>query len=196
MWLIVGLGNPGTKYARNRHNIGFRVVDEVARRYGIDSWRNKFGGELATGMVKGERVALLKPMEFMNVSGNAVQRAAHFHSVEPERIVVVHDEIDFPLARVKVKADGGHGGHNGLRSIIKHLGTNAFPRVRVGVGRPMREDGAPADDSRVAGYVLSDFPAGDARDVDDMIDRAADAIEVVVTTGVRPAMNEVNRPQS
>ena len=191
MWLIVGLGNPGPRYERNRHNLGFRVVDEVARRHRIAAFHDKFGGEAASGSLDGDRVVLLKPMQFMNVSGIPVQRAAQFHKVAPDAILVVHDEVDFPFGRVRVKQDGGHGGHNGLRSIIEQLG-DRFARVRCGVGRPLREDGAPADEDRVANYVLSDFPAAQTREVDDIVGRAADAVEAVVARGIVRAMNEVN----
>jgi len=194
VWLIVGLGNPGPRYERNRHNIGFRVADLLASRARA-TFREKFGGEIATGSIDDTRVAILKPMEYMNVSGHAVQRAAQFHKVEPEEIVVIHDEIDFPLGRVKVKSGGGHGGHNGVRSLIEQLGSGSFVRVRVGIGRPTREDGTPigaADEKRVAGYVLSDFPSSVQREVDDMTTRAADAVAAVVAHGARKAMNEFN----
>jgi PTH1 family peptidyl-tRNA hydrolase len=155
VWLIVGLGNPGPRYGRNPHNVGFRVADELARRHSVgpQPFRDKFGGEVASASIDGTRALILKPMEYMNVSGQAVQRAAHFHKVEAKNIVVVHDEIDFPFGRAKVKSGGGHGGHNGVRSIIQQLGTNEFPRVRVGIGRPTRDDGTPigaADGNSVA----------------------------------------------
>jgi len=191
VWLIVGLGNPGPKYERNRHNIGFRVVDRLAQRCRA-SFRSKFGGQFASDILADERVSLLEPMEYMNVSGHAVSRAAQFLKVEPPRIVVVHDEIDFPFGRVRVKRGGGHGGHNGLRSIIAQVGDKEFGRVRCGVGRPTREDGTPADKDRVSAYVLSDFPANLAREVDEMTDRAADAVEAIVRDGLERAMNEYN----
>src|SRR5688572_1038435 len=133
MWLVVGLGNPGAKYERNRHNVGFRVVDELSRRHGLSFKGSKLGGELATGVIttpRGrERAALLKPMEFMNLSGYAVQRAAQFHDVELDRIVVVHDELDLDPGTVRVKVGGGHGGHNGLRSIMEQLANGNFLRI-------------------------------------------------------------------
>ncbi len=197
MWLIVGLGNPGPRYERNPHNIGFRVADELARRHtaGPQPFRDKLGGEIASTRINGDRAIILKPMQYMNVSGQAVQRAAHFHKVEPENIIVVHDEIDFPLGRVKVKSGGGHGGHNGLRSIVQQLGSADFARVRVGIGRPTRDDGTPigaADGDRVANYLLSDFPASMEREVEDIAKLAADAVEDIVAHGVDKAMNERN----
>lgn len=196
MWLVVGLGNPGPRYQRTRHNVGFMVVDELARRHDY-GFRDKFGGEFATGMFGYDKVLLLKPMEFMNLSGYAVQRAASFHQLPPEKIIVVHDEIDLDQGRLKVKAAGGHGGHNGLRSIIEQLSSRDFLRVRVGVGKPGPSDAqlaaagkAAGKDKRVAGYVLSDFPSG--VDVAGLVDRAADATAAIISDGLRAAMNSYN----
>lgn len=197
MWLVVGLGNPGPKYQNNRHNAGFMVIDELASRHHA-SFRDKFGGELGSGIIGKSKALLLKPMEFMNLSGYAVQRAAAFYQVDPENIVVIHDEIDLDPGRVKVKSGGGHGGHNGLRSIIQQVGSRDFVRVRVGVGKPGPKDAqraggkAAGGDRRVAGYVLSDFPSAMAADVDDMIRRAADATVAILDDGVKAAMNQFN----
>jgi len=199
VWLIVGLGNPGPTYERSPHNMGFRVIDELSRRHRIDSFREKTGGMFASGNINGTRHLLLKPMQYMNLSGHAVQRTAAFHKVEPSSIVVVHDEIDFGFGRVKIKPDGGHGGHNGLRSIIQQLAANDFARVRVGVGRP--DDarvrvgvGRPDDDHApdVVDFLLSDFPVSMEREVEDLTHRAADAVEVILRDGVRSAMNQLN----
>lgn len=187
MWLVAGLGNPGPKYERSPHNMGFRVVDELARRHRLDAFREKHGGLIASGSISGTRTILLKPMQYMNLSGHAVQRAAAFHKVDPPHILVVHDEIDFDFGRVQVKANGGHGGHNGLRSIIEQLASNDFPRIRVGVGRPDRDRGPNVKD-----FLLSDFPAAMEREVEELTDRAADAVEVVLRDGVLGAMNEIN----
>src|SRR5689334_9427888 len=155
MWLVVGLGNPGAKYARNRHNIGFLVVDELAAKHGLPAWRGKLGGDTTSGVIttdRGrERAVVLKPMEFMNLSGFAVQRTADFHGIEPPSILVVHDEIDLELGMVRLKRDGGHGGHNGLRSIMEQLGGGGFARLRMGVGRDPRVP-AGADKQAVAGW--------------------------------------------
>jgi len=186
VWLVAGLGNPGAKYERNRHNVGFRVVDELARRHALSFKGTKLGGDSATGVIttpRGrERAALLKPMEFMNLSGFAVQRAAKFHEVDVDKIVVVHDEIDLDFGVVRVKTAGGHGGHNGLRSIMEQLGKADFQRVRVGVSKM----GDPA------GWVLSDFPAAQQPEVDDLINRSADAVEAILGLGVTAAMNQFN----
>jgi len=188
MWLLVGLGNPGPKYAQNRHNIGFMVIDEIATRSRADGWRGKFGGELCAGDVAGAKAVLLKPQEYMNVSGHAVQRSAAFYQVEPKQIVVVHDEIDLPLGTLRVKVGGGHGGHNGLRSIIQELGTQEFMRVRVGVGRP----GPAGKGSNVAGFVLDDFAKSERTEVEIVIKEAADAVEEVIKNGPTRAMNKFN----
>src|SRR5213083_750377 len=151
--LIVGLGNPGREYTRNRHNVGWLVLDELARRHGA-SWRAKFNGRLAELRLDGHRVALLKPETYMNESGRAVAAAARFFKVDPDAILVVHDEGDFDLGRLQARTGGGLAGHNGLRSIAQSLGTPEFLRLRVGVGRPERGDPRP-----LADWVLADFAA-------------------------------------
>ena len=201
MWLVVGLGNPGAKYARNRHNIGFQVVDELAAKHGLPAWSTgKLGGDTTSGQITTERgrerVILLKPMEYMNLSGFAVQRTAHFHHVEPDAILVVHDEIDLDLGLVRLKRDGGHGGHNGLRSIIEQLGGGGFARLRMGVGRDPHAPPGAAGTRAVAGWVLSDFPAAQASVVTAMIKAGCEDIETVLARGIGPAMNQHNaRPK-
>ena len=195
MWLVVGLGNPGAKYARNRHNIGFQVVDELAAKHGLPAWKTgKLGGETTAGAITTERgrerAVLLKPMEFMNLSGFAVQRARDFHHIEPDSILVVHDEIDLALGLVRLKAGGGHGGHNGLRSMMDQLGGGKFARLRMGVGRDPRVP--PGAGDAVAGWVLSDFPAAQAETVTSMIKAGCEDIETVLAKGIGPAMNQHN----
>ena len=190
-WLVVGLGNPGGKYERTRHNIGFRVVDELARRSGL-SWKTggKLGGDTTSGMIGRERAQVLKPMEFMNRSGFAVQRTADFHGVDAANILVVHDEVDLPFGVVRLKSGGGHGGHNGLRSIVEQLGDSGFARVRMGVGRdPNLPPGKQGD---TAGWVLGDFPSAQASIVDAMISAGCDDIAAVLADGIVKAMNVHN----
>jgi peptidyl-tRNA hydrolase, PTH1 family len=200
VWLVVGLGNPGAKYARNRHNIGFQVVDELAARHGLPAWKSgKLGGETTAGVVTTERgrerCVLVKPMEYMNLSGFAVQRTADFHSVEPAAILVVHDEIDLELGMVRLKSGGGHGGHNGLRSIMEQLGGGGFARLRMGVGRDPRVPPG-ADKQAVASWVLSDFPRDQATVVTAMIQAGCEDIATVLARGIGPAMNQHNaRPK-
>jgi PTH1 family peptidyl-tRNA hydrolase len=161
MRLFVGLGNPGAKYARNRHNIGFMAVDRIAADHGFGPWRTKFQGQLSEGRLGEERVALLKPETFMNLSGQSVGEAMRFFKLEPGDVTVFHDEIDLAPGRLKVKTGGGHAGHNGLRSIHGHIG-EAYHRVRMGVGHPGRKEA-------VAGYVLHDFGKADEDWLDDML---------------------------
>jgi len=198
MWLVVGLGNPGPKYQRNRHNVGFMVIDELASRFHY-SLRDKFGGEFSSGMFGYDKVLLQKPMEFMNLSGYAVQRAAAFYQIDPDKIIVVHDDIDLDVGRIKVKVGGGHGGHNGLRSMAQQLGSKDFLRVRVGVGKPgpnaaqlAAAGKAAGKDKQVAGYVLSDFPSAMSAELDEFVKRAADASAMIVDAGAKAAMNEFN----
>src|ERR671936_722741 len=167
--LVVGLGNPGRDYAGHRHNVGWMVVDELARRYG-GSWKGKFSRRLAEVRVDGHKVGLLKPETYMNESGRSVGAAAKFFKVDPDAVLVVHDEGDFDLGRLELKFGGGLAGHNGLRSIAEHLKTQDFARLRIGVGRPER-----GDPRTLADYVLADFEPHD--DADALVARAADAVE-------------------
>jgi len=183
--LVVGLGNPGREYARNRHNAGWMVVDELARRHG-GSWKSKFNGRLSEIRLEGHKVALLKPETYMNDSGRAVAAAAKFFKVEPDAVLVVHDEGDFDLGRLELKYGGGLGGHNGLRSIVQHLKTRDFLRLRIGVGRPERGDPRP-----LADYVLADFEPHD--DAESLVSRAADAVEQLDADGLERAQARVNR---
>jgi PTH1 family peptidyl-tRNA hydrolase len=177
--LVVGLGNPGREYVRNRHNVGWMVADELADRLG-GSWRSKFSGSLAEVRSGDHRIALLKPETFMNDSGRAVSAAMRFFKVTPEAVLVVHDEADLDLGRLQVRKGGGLAGHNGLRSIAAQLGTPEFLRLRVGVGRPDRGDRRP-----LADFLLSDFTP--ETDVGAVITRAADAAESVVAHGLEPS---------
>ncbi len=160
MQLFVGLGNPGAKYARNRHNIGFMAVDAIAADHGFGPWRAKFRGRVAEGVLGGEKVLLLKPETFMNLSGESVGEVARFYKLGPGDVVVFHDELDLAPGKLRVKRGGGHAGHNGLRSIHAHLGAE-YARVRLGIGHPGHKD-------RVSGYVLQDFAKADAGWLDDL----------------------------
>jgi PTH1 family peptidyl-tRNA hydrolase len=182
--LVVGLGNPGREYARNRHNIGWLVADELARRHD-GSWKAKFSGQIAEVRIDGHRVALLKPETYMNESGRSVKAAAAFFKIEPDAILIVHDEGDLEPGRLQVRLGGGLAGHNGLRSIAAHLGTEDFLRLRIGVGRPGR-----GDHRSLADYVLSDFEPTD--DVEGLIDRAAKAVELLDEQGLEIAQRTFN----
>ena len=182
--LVVGLGNPGREHAGNRHNVGFMVVDRLARRHG-GSWRSKFSGRIADVRIDSHRVALLAPDTYMNESGRSVKAAAQFYKLEPDAILVVHDESDLEPGRLQARRGGGLAGHNGLRSIVQHLGTQDFLRLRVGVGRPGRGDRRP-----LADYVLSDFEPEE--DAETLVARAADAVETLDADGLEAAQRRFN----
>jgi len=183
--LVVGLGNPGREYAGNRHNVGWMIVDELARRHG-GSWKGKFSGQLAEIRLDGHKLALLKPETYMNDSGKSVGAAARFFKLDADAVLVVHDEGDFDLGRLQLRIGGGSAGHNGLRSIAQHLRSPDFMRLRVGVGRPERGDPRP-----LADYVLSDFAPHD--DAESLVARAADAVETLDADGIERAQARVNR---
>jgi PTH1 family peptidyl-tRNA hydrolase len=182
--LVAGLGNPGREYARNRHNVGHMVVDELARRHD-GAWRSKFSGRLAEVRIDGHKVALLKPETFMNDSGRSVRAAAQFFKLEPDAILVVHDDSDLESGRLQARLGGGLAGHNGLRSIAQQLGTPDFMRLRVGVGRPGR-----GDRRDLADYVLADFEPHE--DVARIVARAAEAVEKLDAEGLDAAQREFN----
>jgi len=172
MHLLVGLGNPGAQYAGNRHNVGFIAVEEIARRHGIAPWRRRFQGVAAEGSIGAERVLLLLPGTYMNESGRAVAEAVRFFKLAPQQVVVFHDEIDLPPAKLRTKTGGGNAGHNGLRSITAHIG-NDYHRVRIGVGHPGAKD-------LVQPYVLSDFAKSERGWVEALRTIIADNAELIV----------------
>ena len=182
--LVAGLGNPGREYEQTRHNVGWLVADELARRHG-GSFRSKFSGRVAEMRVGDLRLALLKPETYMNESGRSVGAAARFYKAPPQQTLLVHDDVDLEEGRLQARLGGGLAGHNGLRSIAQHLGTNDFLRLRVGVGRPERGDRRP-----VADYVLSPFDPH--VDVDELVARAADAVELLAAEGLPAAQQRFN----
>jgi PTH1 family peptidyl-tRNA hydrolase len=187
--LLVGLGNPGPEYARTRHNVGYLVADEVARMSGAGFTLKKFSAEIAEAGIDGERVWIVKPLTYMNHSGEAVGSALRFWKLSAEDLVVVHDDLELEPFRLQVKVGGGHGGHNGLKSVNAHVGTPDYARVRLGVGRP-----PPAVDP--ADWVLGRFSRADDRAVEDLVERGAAAARAVVVDGAAKAMNEFNRRRS
>lgn len=168
MKLITGLGNPGGKYARNRHNIGFMALDQIASDHGFSPWKGKHQGAISEGRFGSEKVILLKPETFMNNSGQSVQAAMRFYKLEPADVIVFHDEIDLAPGKVKFKTGGGHAGHNGLRSVHAHIGPD-YARVRLGVGHPGHKDAVP-------GFVLRDFPKADEAWLDDVLRGLSDGV--------------------
>jgi PTH1 family peptidyl-tRNA hydrolase len=187
--LVAGLGNPGPDYARTRHNVGYLVAEAFARQIGAEFTVGKFQSELAEGRAGAERVWIMKPQTWMNRSGEAVGPALHFWKVELSDLVVVHDDLELEPYRIQLKVGGGHGGHNGLKSVNGNVGGVDYARVRVGVGRPppMMD---PAD------YVLGRFPKGEQEALDDCVERAVEAVRLAVELGAAKAMNKVNRRSS
>ncbi len=183
MKLIVGLGNPGAKYARNRHNIGFMALDRIAEDYGFSPWKTKHQGLVSEGRFGSERAVLLKPETFMNLSGQSVQAAMRFYKIDPADVIVLHDEIDLAPAKVKCKTGGGHAGHNGLRSIHAHIGPD-YDRVRLGVGHPGHKDAVP-------GYVLRDFAKADENWLDDVLRGISDGAPELARGNTSKFMNAV-----
>ena len=185
-WIIVGLDNPGTEYERTRHNAGFRAIDLLAKAAGVKIDRSRFRALTRLAELDGRKVLLMKPQTFMNLSGEAVGEAARFYKVPPEHVIVVSDEVSLPLGKLRVRPKGSAGGHNGLKSIIAHLGSDAFPRIRLGVGAP------PHPDYDMADWVLSVFRNQDLEDMLSASDRAAEAVITYITDGPERAMNKFN----
>jgi peptidyl-tRNA hydrolase, PTH1 family len=185
--LVVGLGNPGAEYAQTRHNIGFMVADCLGERCRAD-WRDKFHGSFCLVELAGERACLLKPKTYMNESGRSVGAALGFYKLGPPQALVVHDDLDLPFGVLRLKEGGGDAGHRGLRSIAAHLGSSDFTRLRVGIGRP------PADfRGDAAAFVLRGFSPAERADLDDVVQRAADAVTLVLARGLAAAMNATNQ---
>ena len=184
--LVVGLGNPGPKYEWTRHNMGFLVVDELAERENIPVQRLKYKALTNTALIGGQSVLLMKPTTYMNLSGEAVGQAARFYKIPPERVLVISDDVALPQGKLRVRRSGSAGGHNGLKNIIAHLGTDQFPRIKVGVG------GKPHPDSDMADWVLGKFTGQDKKVMEDAISRAADAVACLLEKGVDQAMAKFN----
>ena len=182
--LIVGLGNPGTRYARSRHNVGFMIADRFARAHHLEFARRRFNAQLAEGTVAGHRVMLAKPQTFMNSSGEAVGKLSAFFKIAPQNLLVIYDDLDLPLGKMRLRADGSSGGHHGMESIIARIRTSDFPRLRVGIGRP--------DPDADIDHVLGVFDAAEYRAMDETLTRAVDAIAVWLADGIQTAMNQFN----
>ncbi len=186
LWMIVGLGNPGARYQRNRHNIGYQIVDELARAHQLSFSKRKFKASLAEGRIAGQRVLLVKPETYMNLSGEAVQPLVAYFKLELSHLLVVYDDMDLPLGKIRLRPAGGAGGHNGMKSLIQRLGSNTFARLRVGIDRPPgRMD--------PAAYVLQNFSAAEEEVMVQVRDQACRAIETWLSKGLDAAMNEFNQ---
>ncbi|WP_164670624.1 aminoacyl-tRNA hydrolase [Virgibacillus doumboii] len=186
MKCIVGLGNPGKKYKKTRHNAGFMVIDELVDRHHWKLKKDKFNGKSTVEFIDGEKVVLLKPQTYMNLSGESVRPLMDFYDIAIDDVLVIYDDLDLPTAKIRLRQKGGHGGHNGIRSIIDHLGTKEFKRLRFGVGRP-------STPVPVIDYVLGSFPKEDQKDVDLSIKKAADACEAWLKQPFPEVMNEFNQ---
>ena len=185
-WLVVCLGNPGKEYENTRHNIGFMTADEIERREGVKI--NKLKYRALTGEVKlgGERVLVLKPQTYMNLSGEAVKLAGAFYKIPPDHVIVISDDVSLPLGKLRIRANGSAGGHNGLKNIIAHLGTDAFPRIKVGVGAPAHPEHEMVD------WVIGNFTPAEKKIVAEAVGKAADAIVCLIEKGVSEAQNRFN----
>jgi PTH1 family peptidyl-tRNA hydrolase len=190
-WLVAGLGNPGPEYAGNRHNVGAMVLEQLAGRIGARFGRHRTTTMLAEGRLRpgGPKLVLARPLSYMNTSGGPVSSAAAYFGIPPERVIVIHDDLDLPFETIKLKADGGHGGQNGVRDVIKALGTPDFVRVRVGIGRPPGRQDA-------ADYVLRDFGSAEKTRLPFVLDDAADAVELIVEQGLLAAQQKVHAPRA
>lgn len=185
MFLVVGLGNPGAEYAATRHNVGFMAADELHRRYNFSPFRSKFNGLIAEGQIEGEKVYLLKPQTYMNLSGNSVVQVANFYKILPENIVVIHDDMDLPTDKIKAKIGGGSGGHNGIKSIDSQITPN-YNRIRIGVGHPANKN-----EDNIINHVLSGFSKADKENIENDIDIVADLIGVMIKKGVAEFSNQL-----
>lgn len=185
MYIIAGLGNPTKEYAGTRHNVGFRVIDELADKLNVDVSEKKHRALCARGVIGGEKVILLKPQTFMNLSGESIRAAADYYKVEPEQVLILYDDVSLPPGQLRIRTKGSAGGHNGIKSIISHLGTQEFPRIRVGVGeKPRGMD--------LADYVLGRFSKEEAPLMEDAFKEAAEAVCLFITDGADAAMNHFN----
>ena len=185
MYLIVGLGNPEEEYSKTRHNMGFNTINKIARKYGIEVNKSKYEGLYDTTIIEGKKAILVKPQTYMNLSGNCVQEFANFYKIEPENIIVIYDDMDIVPGIVKIRKKGSAGGHNGMKSIIQRLGTEEFPRIRIGIGRPKLN----GDEIN---YVIGAIPEEEIPKLEEGIEKAKEAIIEILKNGIDSAMNKFN----
>lgn len=188
MKYIVGLGNPGKNYEKTRHNVGFMVIDELCKRWGLSLNKEKFKGIYGIGSINGEKVILLKPLTYMNLSGESIRPLLDYYEIDLEDLIVIYDDLDLPTGKIRLRTKGSAGGHNGIKSTIQHLGTQNFNRLRIGIDRPM-------NGMKVPDYVLGAFSEGEQPDIEGAIKQAADACEKWVSRTFLEVMNEFNSNQ-
>ncbi|MBB5325845.1 PTH1 family peptidyl-tRNA hydrolase [Anoxybacillus tepidamans] len=185
MKLFVGLGNPGKEYEQTRHNVGFMVIDELAKRWNLSYNQAKFNGLFASHIISGEKVILCKPLTYMNLSGECVRPLIDYYKIDIDDVVVIYDDLDLPVGKIRLRMKGSAGGHNGIKSLIQHLDTDQFKRIRLGIGRPQ-------NGQKVTDYVLGRFTKEEEHDIQQAIMRATDACEKFVTSPFLQVMNEYN----
>lgn len=183
MFLVVGLGNPGDKYDGTRHNIGFETIDYISSKYNIDVTRVKFKGVIGEGFIGGEKVILLKPTTYMNLSGESVREAMNFYKLTEEDIVIIYDDISLEVGKIRIREKGSAGGHNGIKSIISNINTDVFPRIKIGVGQPTGD---------LVSHVLGRFSKEEAEDLKEVIEVSSKAVEIIMKSGTKDAMNKLN----
>ena len=183
MYLIVGLGNPGKEYEGTRHNIGFEAIDYLADKYNIELNREKFKGVFGEGIIKGKKVILLKPTTYMNLSGESIREVVNFYKISNEEIIVIYDDISLEVGRIRIREKGSHGGHNGIKSIIANLGTDVFPRVKIGVGAPK---------GNLVSHVLGKFSDEEVEILRESIKASSDATSIIISNNTKEAMNKLN----
>lgn len=183
MFLVVGLGNPGDKYDGTRHNIGFETIDYISGKYNIDVTRVKFKGVIGEGVIAGEKVILLKPTTYMNLSGESVREAMSFYKLTEEDIVIIYDDISLEVGKIRIREKGSAGGHNGIKSIISNINTDVFPRIKIGVGQPTGD---------LVSHVLGRFSEEEAEDLKEVIEVSSKAVEIIMKSGTKDAMNKLN----
>lgn len=183
MFLIVGLGNPGREYDGTRHNIGFEAIDYLSRKYNIDVNKSKFKGVFGEGFIGGQKVILLKPTTYMNLSGESVREVINFYKIDNNNIIVIYDDISLEIGKLRIREKGSAGGHNGIKSIIANMGTDVFPRIKIGVGQPKGD---------LVSHVLGRFNKEEAEDLKEVIDASNKAVEIIIKNGAKQAMNELN----
>lgn len=185
MYLIVGLGNPEEEYSRTRHNMGFNTIDKVAEQYKMQINKKKFQGLYESGIIEGQKVILIKPQTYMNLSGNCVKEVVDFYKIEKENILIIYDEMDIEPGKIKIRKKGGPGGHNGLKSIIEKLGTEEFSRIRIGIGRPTHEQDK-------VNYVIGAIPKEEISKLEEGVEKAKEAVIEILRNGIDKAMNKLN----